>query len=83
MYIALIGGGIKMSSKRKPKEIRVDKLIIKADEVVIIDESKPKRWDPWLGRNIEVAEIGEEVVSEEQQDSDSAEENVRRPFSWI
>ncbi|RSK26511.1 hypothetical protein EJF36_06355 [Bacillus sp. HMF5848] len=35
-----------MSEKRKPQVIKVGKLIVKADEVIVVNERK-RRLDPW------------------------------------
>ncbi|MFC4320616.1 hypothetical protein [Litchfieldia salsa] len=80
-------------AKRKPKEIHVDKIIIHAGEVIIVDDSKKDgRWDPWLGRvqqddvdvDVEVnAVAGDDVEVDVDVDVDSDDTPPRRPFSWI
>jgi hypothetical protein len=81
--------------KRKPKEIHVDKLIINAGEVIIVDEGrKSGQWDPWLGRvqqeqedvdvDIEVNSVaGDDVNVDIDVDVDTDDTPPRRPFSWI
>ncbi|MFD1735352.1 hypothetical protein ACFSCX_02125 [Bacillus salitolerans] len=77
----------------KRKEIHVDKLIIKADEVIIIDENKRRyHRDPWIGRVREVdvdddkRNMDVESVAEEKVDVESLSEagNEERPrFRWF
>ena len=75
-------------SKRKPKEIHVDKLIVKANEVIIIDEKKRGHSEPWLGKTQEEIKVDVDVDAvagddvEVDVDSDS-DDKGRRPFSWI
>ncbi|MCA1031115.1 hypothetical protein LCL95_08780 [Bacillus timonensis] len=79
-------------SRRKPKVIHVDKLIVKAKEVVILDEGRKRRFDPWLGRRID-DDIDVDVDVDVKTDGDDIEVDVdvdidreddkRRPFSWI
>ncbi|WP_027408894.1 hypothetical protein [Anoxybacteroides tepidamans] len=78
-----------MSENKKPRVIHVDKLIIHADDVVIV----PRRriHDPWFSpRNVDVEgieEIQEENQLEENEEQGENEGNEgnegRRPFSWI
>ncbi|QOR67627.1 hypothetical protein IM538_05660 [Cytobacillus suaedae] len=85
-----------MSKKRKPQEIRVDKLIVKANEVIVIDEkSRRRRYDPWLGRrmdDIEDIDVEVDVDVDVKVDDDKVDVDVdvdvddddrKRPFSWI
>ncbi len=83
-----------MSKKRRPQEIKVDKLIIKANEVIVIDEnSRRRRYDPWLGRRIDdIEEIDVDVDVDVKVDDDKVDVDVdvevddddrKRPFSWI
>ncbi|MBD8067497.1 hypothetical protein [Bacillus sp. PS06] len=82
--------------KRKPQEIHVDKLIIHANEVQIIDEGRNKgRWDPWLGRvqaqdmevetdtNVIMDEYEKVEVDVEAEADVDVEKETRRPFSWF
>jgi len=70
--------------KQKPRVIHVDKLIIHADSVEIIQ--KRERRDPWLFRINDRQDVDEEaerdtIQNEEDDGSDNNKE--RRPFSWI
>ncbi|MCZ0756167.1 hypothetical protein [Anoxybacillus sp. J5B_2022] len=66
-----------MSEHKKARVIHVDKLIVHADDVVIV----PKRRidDPWFSsRRARVEEV------EEMQEMNESDENEgRKPFSWI
>jgi hypothetical protein len=72
--------------KGKEKVIHVNKLIVKANEVIVIDERK--RRDPWFRRPLNESEAdviaeAQEVQMEESTDHEENEEGQRRPFSWI
>jgi hypothetical protein len=74
------------NKKGKEKVIHVNKLIVKADEVIVIDERK--RRDPWFRRpfnesEAEVVTEAQEGQLEESADHGDNEEGQRRPFSWI
>jgi hypothetical protein len=72
------------NKKGKEKVIHVNKLIVKADEVIVIDERK--RRDPWFRRPFNEEETfteAQEVQLEENTDHGENEEGQRRPFSWI
>ncbi|GGJ76916.1 hypothetical protein GGR02_002991 [Anoxybacillus voinovskiensis] len=66
-----------MSEHKKARVIHVDKLIVHADEVVII----PKRrlHDPWFSPRRDRDEDVEEIQENVADDNDGE----RRPFSWI
>ncbi|WP_270181683.1 hypothetical protein [Alkalihalobacillus sp. CinArs1] len=80
--------------KRKPKVIRVEKVIIKADEVIIEDHGKKRhhdhdhhedrhdddRRDPWgfFGPG-PTEEIAEEVESDDEERKDEASEDDDQP----
>ncbi|ANB61436.1 hypothetical protein [Anoxybacteroides amylolyticum] len=66
-----------MSEHKKARVIHVDKLIVHADEVVII----PKRrlHDPWFSLRRDHEEDVEEIQENITDDND----RERRPFSWI
>jgi hypothetical protein len=70
----------------KRKEIHVDKLIIKANEVIIIDENRRHRRDPWgFGRDEQISvddvlnDVGikDDVKLKEVDDEVTSEINVR------
>ncbi|RAK15347.1 hypothetical protein B0I26_12239 [Anoxybacillus vitaminiphilus] len=69
--------------KHKSRVVHVDKLIVHADDVVIIPKRRP--FDPWMfGRanrpELEAAEdIQDDTAIEEVDDDDKR----RNPFSWI
>ncbi|WP_275646636.1 hypothetical protein [Cytobacillus sp. S13-E01] len=77
-------------SKRKQKEIHVDKLIVKTNEVIIIDAKKRGHSEPWLPRTQEELKVdvdvdavaGDDVGVDVDVDSKS-DAKGRRPFSWI
>jgi len=83
----------KQQHESKVKEIKVDKLIVKANEVIIIDENKRRRqYDPW-GFPVRKSR-GDFEVEDDRYEFDKEEEgkkmvdnehNERRkpPFSWI
>lgn len=70
-----------MSENKKARVIHVDKLIIHADDVVIV----PRRrvYDPWFSPRrageIEGVQENEQGGEEERREDDEG----RRPFSWI
>ncbi|MBB5325522.1 hypothetical protein HNQ34_002623 [Anoxybacillus tepidamans] len=69
-----------MSEKKKPRVIHVDKLIVQADDVVIV----PRRriHDPWFSpRDVDVE--GLEEVQDENHPEDNEGDEGRRRFSWI
>ncbi|BDG34829.1 hypothetical protein ABET52_17095 [Saccharococcus caldoxylosilyticus] len=72
-----------MSDRKKSRVIRVDKLIIHADDVVIVPRGRIR--DPWLfPHRIDVEaieDVHEESPREDHEHDDRKEE--RRPFSWI
>ncbi|GAJ41095.1 hypothetical protein [Saccharococcus caldoxylosilyticus] len=72
-----------MSDRKKFRVIRVDKLIIHADDVVIVPRGRIR--DPWLfPHRIDVEaieDVHEESPREDHEHDDRKEE--RRPFSWI
>ncbi|AGT31177.1 hypothetical protein M493_04360 [Geobacillus genomosp. 3] len=74
-----------MSDRKKAKVIHVDKLIIHADDVVIVPRRRIR--DPWLFPYRADAEIEaiEDVRDEEGRDEGDhdRDEGERRPFSWI
>ena len=72
-----------MSEKKsKPRVIHVDKLVIHADEVVIVP--KRQRHDPWLFRIGNFRELDEEEVKDTENRSDNDNnDHERRPFSWV
>lgn len=82
-----------MSKKRRPQEIKVDKLIVKANEVIIIDENRRhRRWDPWLGRRVDDIDVevdvdvkvdDDKVDVDVDVDIDDDDDKRRRPFSWV
>jgi hypothetical protein len=71
--------------KHKSRVVHVDKLIVHADDVVIIP--KRRSFDPWLFRRpdrpkLEAAEdIQNDTAIEEQKIDD--DDKRRNPFSWI
>jgi hypothetical protein len=82
----------------KRKEIHVDQLIVKANEVIIIDESRRHRRNPWWemgrGEQINVDDLlndvdGKDNVKKEVDDEVKSEINDRdneenRPrFRWF
>jgi len=74
-----------MSNRKKAKEIHVDKLIIHADDVVIVPSRRIR--DPWLfpHRIDHEIEAIEDVRDDEGRDQGGhdRDEGERRPFSWI
>lgn len=72
----------------KRKEIHVDKLIVKANEVVIIDNSNRHRRNPWgLGRFTRFDNV-EEAIQETNDDIEETTEEVKevenKPrFRWF
>ncbi|OQP02968.1 hypothetical protein BSK33_09310 [Geobacillus sp. 44B] len=72
-----------VSDRKKSRVIRVDKLIIHADDVVIVPRGRIR--DPWLfPHRIDVEaieDVHEESPREDHEHDDRKEE--RRPFSWI
>jgi hypothetical protein len=74
---------MKMSNK-KHRIIHVDKLIVHADDVIIIPKRRP--FDPWLGRRQDIEDVEnveniyDEATATEEQERDEQE---RPPFSWI
>jgi hypothetical protein len=67
-----------VSDRKKSRVIHVDKLIIHADDVVIVPKGRIR--DPWLFPHRENVEAMEDVHDEELRDDNEEE---RRPFSWI
>lgn len=65
-------------SEKKARVIHVDKLIVHADEVVIIP--KKRLHDPWFSPRRHQTEDVEEIQENATDDNDNEE---RRPFSWI
>ncbi|MBB6285193.1 hypothetical protein [Geobacillus subterraneus] len=75
-----------MSDRKKAKVIHVDKLIIHADDVVIVPRGRIR--DPWLfpHRVDDEIEAIEEVRDDEEgrgERGHDRDEGERRPFSWI
>ncbi|AMX83267.1 hypothetical protein GS3922_05990 [Geobacillus subterraneus] len=74
-----------MSDRKKAKVIHVDKLIIHADDVVIVPRGRIR--DPWLFPHRADAEIEaiEDVRDGAGRDEGGhdRDEGERRPFSWI
>jgi hypothetical protein len=72
-----------MSGRKKSRVIHVDKLIIHADDVVIVPKGRIR--DPWLfphRADVEAIEDVHEKSSHDDHKNDDHEEE-RRPFSWI
>ncbi|WP_090948232.1 hypothetical protein [Parageobacillus thermantarcticus] len=67
-----------VSNRKKPRVIHVDKLIVHADDVVIIPKRRVR--DSWLFPHRTDAEIVEDAHGEAPRDDDEKE---RKPFSWI
>lgn len=74
-----------MSDRKKAKVIQVDKLIIHADDVVIVPRRRIR--DPWLfpHRVDDEIEAIEDVRDEKGRDEEKhgRDEGEWRPFSWI
>jgi hypothetical protein len=71
--------------KHKSRVVHVDKLIVHADDVVIIPKRRP--FDPWgfRGSNrpeLEAAEDIQDDTAIEEQKIDG-DDKRRNPFSWI
>jgi hypothetical protein len=67
-----------MSGRKKSRVIHVDKLIIHADDVVIVPKGRIR--DPWLFPRRADVEAIEDVHEKSSRDD---HEKERRPFSWI
>jgi hypothetical protein len=79
-----------MSQKGKTKVIQVDKLIVKANEVIIVDEERKRnpRFDRWgFPTRNEVKNTNVDIKAEDsndvKSDIDVDDEKRRPPFSWI
>ncbi|NNU84740.1 hypothetical protein ETC05_13175 [Geobacillus sp. BMUD] len=74
-----------MSDRKKAKVIHVDKLIIHADDIVIMPRGRIR--DPWLfpHRIDDEVKAAEEVQHQDGHDEGEhdRDEGERRPFSWI
>ncbi len=73
-----------MSDRKKGKVIHVDKLIIHADDVIIVPRGRIR--DPWLfPHRADAVEAMEDVREEKGHDEGEhgRDEGERRPFSWI
>jgi hypothetical protein len=72
-----------MSGRKKSRVIHVDKLIIHADDVIIVPKGRIR--DPWLFPHREDVEAIEDVHEESPHDDHKNDdhEEERRPFSWI
>jgi hypothetical protein len=71
--------------KHKSRVVHVDKLIVHADDIVVIPKRRP--FDPWLSRRpnrpeLEAAEDiqDDKAIAEKEMDD---EDKRRNPFSWI
>jgi hypothetical protein len=71
-------GGMGVSNRKEPRVIHVGKLIIHADDVVIVPRGRIR--DPWLFPRRTDAEAVEDAHDEATRDDDEKE---RKPFSWI
>jgi hypothetical protein len=76
-------GGMGVSNRKKSRVIHVDKLIIHADDVVIVPRRRIR--DPWLFPHRADVEAIEDVHEESSSDDHGRDdrEEERRPFSWI
>ncbi|WLR51619.1 hypothetical protein LC040_01580 [Bacillus tianshenii] len=78
-----------MSEEKKTKVIHVDKLIVKANEVIIEPQRHHHRPDPWFGFGPrQQQEVQAESAEENHEHHDHHHENdtegeQRPPFSWI
>jgi hypothetical protein len=77
-----------VSNRKKSRVIHVDKLIIHADDVIVIPKGRIR--DPWLfprRSDVEAIEDVHKELSHDDHEHDDHErddrEEERRPFSWI
>jgi hypothetical protein len=78
-----MGVSNRKKSREKSRVIHVDKLIIHADDVVIVPRGRIR--DPWLFPHRAGVEATEDVHEESSRDDHEHDdrEKERRPFSWI